>query len=310
MNKNINLDGREASSEIENNLNVKKVLSTEESLDIVSGNEGKTGTDIGLDLLVNPEKTRVKSNATMSQGINLNDLERNENILSDKISEIDLLDNNNNEVSSKLNDAQLEELVDQEDRSFYNRSINSKMTGNTPSISSKRSKRKYNSININLDGTSIKSKVNNTNEFPHIIRSDKESIINIEHQDTIQSQFVQRDYEKERKEKAELLFKLEKLDRLGIKMSKKYNFSSDIEEMRFEYNRIKSARSLESSIKFQKKMLMACVTGIEFLNNRFDPLDLKLDGWSESVHENINDYKKYLKNYMKNIQIEQIYHQN
>ena len=27
MNKNINLDGREASSEIENNLNVKKVLS-------------------------------------------------------------------------------------------------------------------------------------------------------------------------------------------------------------------------------------------------------------------------------------------
>ena len=43
----------------------------------------------------------------MSQGINLNDLERNENILSDKISEIDLLDNNNNEVSSKLNDAQL-----------------------------------------------------------------------------------------------------------------------------------------------------------------------------------------------------------
>ena len=292
MNKNINLDGREASSEIENNLNVKKVLSTEESLDIVSGNEGKTGTDIGLDLLVNPEKTRVKSNATMSQGINLNDLERNENILSDKISEIDLLDNNNNEVSSKLNDAQLEELVDQEDRSFYNRSINSKMTGNTPSISSKRSKRKYNSININLDGTSIKSKVNNTNEFPHIIRSDKESIINIEHQDTIQSQFVQRDYEKERKEKAELLFKLEKLDRLGIKMSKKYNFSSDIEEMRFEYNRIKSARSLESSIKFQKKMLMACVTGIEFLNNRFDPLDLKLDGWSESVHENINDYNE------------------
>ena len=40
---------------------LKKYYLTEESLDIVSGNEGKTGTDIGLDLLVNPEKTRVKS---------------------------------------------------------------------------------------------------------------------------------------------------------------------------------------------------------------------------------------------------------
>ena len=37
-------------------------------------------------------------------------------------------------------------------------------------------------------------------------------------------------------------------------------------------------------------MLMACVTGIEFLNGKFDPFDLKLDGWSESVHDGINDY--------------------
>ena len=39
-------------------------------------------------------------------------------------------------------------------------------------------------------------------------------------------------------------------------------------------------------------MLMACVTGLEFLNNRFDPMDVKLDGWSESIHENINDYNE------------------
>jgi hypothetical protein len=37
-------------------------------------------------------------------------------------------------------------------------------------------------------------------------------------------------------------------------------------------------------------MLMACITGIEFLNNKFDPFDLKLDGWSEQVSENIDDY--------------------
>ena len=37
-------------------------------------------------------------------------------------------------------------------------------------------------------------------------------------------------------------------------------------------------------------MLMACITGLEFLNNKFDPFDLKLDGWAEQVDENIDEY--------------------
>ena len=41
-------------------------------------------------------------------------------------------------------------------------------------------------------------------------------------------------------------------------------------------------------------MLMACITGIEFLNNKFDPFDIKLDGWSEQIHENIDDCGKGL----------------
>ena len=36
--------------------------------------------------------------------------------------------------------------------------------------------------------------------------------------------------------------------------------------------------------------MMAAVSGAEFLNSKFDPFDVKLDGWSESIHENINDY--------------------
>ena len=35
---------------------------------------------------------------------------------------------------------------------------------------------------------------------------------------------------------------------------------------------------------------MAAITGLEFLNNRFDPFDVKLDGWSEQLNENITDY--------------------
>jgi hypothetical protein len=35
---------------------------------------------------------------------------------------------------------------------------------------------------------------------------------------------------------------------------------------------------------------MAIINGIEFLNNRFDPFDVKLDGWGEQINENITDY--------------------
>jgi len=45
-----------------------------------------------------------------------------------------------------------------------------------------------------------------------------------------------------------------------------------------------------NSVKFQGNMLMAVINGIEFLNNKFDPFDIKLDGWSEQINENINDY--------------------
>ena len=36
--------------------------------------------------------------------------------------------------------------------------------------------------------------------------------------------------------------------------------------------------------------MMAIITGIEFLNGKFDPINARLDGWSESIGDNIYDY--------------------
>lgn len=92
------------------------------------------------------------------------------------------------------------------------------------------------------------------------------------------------------REKAEMLRQLDRLKAKGVRLDKHYTMESDYNEMRDEFERIKDRRAVESSVKFQRKMLIAFITAIEFLNNRFDPLDLKLDGWSESVHENVGDY--------------------
>ena len=92
------------------------------------------------------------------------------------------------------------------------------------------------------------------------------------------------------REKFKYLRKLEALEKKGVELSKKYNMESSLQEMMGEYETIMEEKSKQNSVKFQGNMMMAIINGIEFLNNRFDPFDIKLDGWSEQINENITDY--------------------
>lgn len=92
------------------------------------------------------------------------------------------------------------------------------------------------------------------------------------------------------KQKLIFLRKLEALEKKGIKLTKKYTMDDPLAEMQGEYEMIKSEKEKSNSVKFQGKMLMAAVSAIEFLNGKFDPFDIKLDGWGESVSENMDDY--------------------
>ena len=91
-------------------------------------------------------------------------------------------------------------------------------------------------------------------------------------------------------EKFKVLRKLEEVERKGAKLTKKYSMESSLAEMKGEYELIISEKERSNSCKFQGRMLMAAITGLEFLNNRFDPFDIKLDGWAEQLNENIGDY--------------------
>ena len=92
------------------------------------------------------------------------------------------------------------------------------------------------------------------------------------------------------REKFRYIRRLEALDKKGIAVSRKYTMEDKLDEMKGEYEMIKSDMEKRNSVKFQGKMLMAAVSAIEFLNNKFDPLDIKLDGWGDSINENINEY--------------------
>jgi hypothetical protein len=112
-----------------------------------------------------------------------------------------------------------------------------------------------------------------------------------QHQQQQQQTFTNfRDPRAEKKEKMELLYQFDRMEKKGFKMPKKFSMDSSIDEMKHEFERLKKDREVDASVSFQRKMLVAAVTGVEFLNNKFDPFDVKLDGWSENINEGINEY--------------------
>jgi hypothetical protein len=96
--------------------------------------------------------------------------------------------------------------------------------------------------------------------------------------------------DEERKKKTDLINKLNRLETKGYTLTKHFSMDNTLEEIQMEYDRLVDAKNLEGSIRFQRQCLMGVVTGFEFLNGKFNPFEWQLEGWSESVHENIEDY--------------------
>ena len=91
-------------------------------------------------------------------------------------------------------------------------------------------------------------------------------------------------------EKQELLYQFERLERKGVRLPRRFTLASNLEEMRIEYDRIKRDREMDTSVKFQKRMMMTAVSGIEFAADKFPVLGANLSGWSNSVNDELDEY--------------------
>jgi hypothetical protein len=105
-----------------------------------------------------------------------------------------------------------------------------------------------------------------------------------------QAQMPSEGYKTIEDEKADLLNKLARLQKKGFNVSGRLNNYSNIDEIRTEYKRVTYQIEVDQSVRFQRRMLMAFVTGLEFLNKRYDPFDVQLDGWSDDMMRGIDDY--------------------
>lgn len=91
-------------------------------------------------------------------------------------------------------------------------------------------------------------------------------------------------------ERADLMYKLSRAARTSTFHVKTFPYNADVRELRAEVGRIKAEQDVTASIAFQRHMLMTICSGLEMANRKFDMMDLSLDGWSESVIEDIGKY--------------------
>ena len=96
--------------------------------------------------------------------------------------------------------------------------------------------------------------------------------------------------EEMQKKKFELLCKLERLKKKGVVVPRTYTMNSSYEEIKFEYDKLHNERLMENSVKMYRQMMISVTTGIEYLNNKVNPFDVYLDGWSDQVYSQQHDY--------------------
>jgi hypothetical protein len=217
------------------------------------GKSKKTNFGGGIELLMNEKRN---DNAPTSD-INIDDLNNLENELNDLANETTPISNNFESgffgVKTGFDD-------NRQSVRFDDGPSVGKSTSNTDSDSKTwDGYGKFNNIPINPDVTNMSSEPKLT----------KEELM---------------------REKFKFLRKLEALEKKGVELTKKYTMESNLNEMQGEYEMIMEEKAKSNSVKFQGNMMMAIINGMEFLNNRFDPFDVKLDGWGEQINENITDY--------------------
>lgn len=246
-------------------------------MDIVEIDGDMDMEELNIDL--NPEDLLDdKPSVNFGSGIELlmNDKTKNDNKSSANINidDINQLENELNELNETDNDGENIKKIDNKKTLFGNFNLfgnNNKKDGdNVKSVNA--AKESLGKSTSKFNETKTWDGYSKINDVPEKIETPKLS------------------KEEEMKEKFKYLKKLEELEKKGINLNKRYNMDSDLKEMIGEYETIIAEKERSNSVKFQGKMLMACITGIEFLNNKFDPFDIKLEGWGEQLNENIEDY--------------------
>ncbi len=88
----------------------------------------------------------------------------------------------------------------------------------------------------------------------------------------------------------DMLRKLGELAQYKVKLSQNYNMNSDYFTMKYEYQLHTNIRSKQNFVNWTSSLMLNCIYGVEILNDKYNPFELKLTGWSEQINADITNY--------------------
>jgi hypothetical protein len=205
-----------------------------------------TDTDYYFNMLANPVK--ISNDKTISESSALSDiLNSNSNSNSSKSSR--------SSKSSKSSNVKYENISIRSPKSNNNNNNNFNNNNN-------------NNFNNNNNNNNNNNKSNNNTE--------QYSEVEIKEIKQLTPQEI-------RMKKIELLRRLSEIKTKGFQLTKDYDFNSSIEEMEYEYELLRSFADKRNGVKMYKNILLQATSVIEFLNDKYDPFDFHLSGWSEHM---------------------------
>ena len=80
----------------------------------------------------------------------------------------------------------------------------------------------------------------------------------------------------------------------GYKLSRDYDINDSLDNLEYEYDSIKSSIDKKNGLALARSVILNLASAAEYVNEKYDPFDFKLSGWSKQLSEEIDSWEDVL----------------
>ena len=247
-------------------------------------NDSDTSADLNMNILDNTgEKIHINNKEDNPKKPDSSDTDYYLNLLANQ--------NKLNDITDARSDTSLSEIIEDSDSEEHSSTQSARSSSNT----SHANIHKVSFSPKNSPKLSPKNSPTGSSKTNH--RNSSKNNDNKENPSFIPPPMVEKKEltpQEARMKKIELLRKLSELKTKGYDLSKSYDFNSSIEEMEYEFELLKSFANKRNGVKLYKNILLNTASAVEFLNDKYDPFDFQLVGWSEHMSVEVDSYDEVI----------------
>lgn len=141
------------------------------------------------------------------------------------------------------------------------------------------------------DNNSVNYSDNNSNNNLQYQYNNSNSDNNLEYQDPVNN--IEILHAKQLNTKRELIYKIQQLQNklYDVELNpKNFTTADSLSELQSEFERLTVIKNQKSTREWYRKILFGVTKGLEWCNHKWDPVGLKLDGWSTEIASNEDEF--------------------